>query len=367
MTDTAPLATGSTIGILGGGQLGRMLAMAAARLGLKSHIYCPEENSPAFQVADQYTVGAYDDMEALDLFGKQVDVVTYEFENVPADTAARLEVRAPLRPGSRALQISQDRLDEKNFLNSLGIETAPFARIDTLDDLEKSANNIGLPGVLKTRRMGYDGKGQFMLKTQEDIASAFDQLGAVDCIYEGFIDFDYEISVLAARGADGKIVCYTPGENRHANHILDLTLVPARMGNEALAKAMDIAGQIVEGLDYIGVMGVEIFFTSDEKLIINEIAPRVHNSGHWTTEACVVSQFEQHIRAVAGWPLGNGRRHSDAIMKNLLGDEVDQCTTLAAMPDTGVHIYGKAEAREGRKMAHATRIYPLDQRPDEFK
>lgn len=361
-----PLSPGETIGILGGGQLGRMLAMAAARLGLNSHIYCPEDNSPAFQVCNAFTRADYDDADALAAFAKTVHVVTYEFENVPVETAAQLDVRVPVRPGHKALRISQDRLDEKTFLNTTGIKTAPFAKVDTLGDLADAINRIGFPGVLKTRRLGYDGKGQTILHSDDDIHSAFTQLGGAPCIYEGFVDFSREISVMVARGTDGRIVCYTPGENRHLNHVLDLTLVPAKIGDDALAAAMDIAADIVEGLDYIGIMGVEMFVTRAEKLIVNEIAPRVHNSGHWTQEGCVVSQFEQHIRAVAGWPLGNGRRHSDAVMKNLLGDDVSDWSRLAALPDTSLHIYGKAQARPGRKMGHATRIYPLGSRPDDF-
>ena len=366
MNAFAPLPPGSTIGILGGGQLGRMLAMSASRLGIKTHIFCPAGDNPAVQVADDFTEANYDDMEALDAFARKVDVVTYEFENVPAETAARLEIRVPVRPGNIALRTSQDRLDEKNFLNSIHIPTAPFAAVNSLGDLADAINRIGLPGVLKTRRMGYDGKGQVMIRSDADIQKAFDAIGNVPCIFEGFVNFTCEISVIGARSGDGQIVCYTPGENRHENHILDLTLVPAGLKNEALTQAMDMASTILEGLDYIGVMGVELFATSDNELIVNEIAPRVHNSGHWTLEACAVSQFEQHIRAVAGWPLGNGSRHSDAIMKNLIGDEIDSWPELAAAPDTGVHHYGKATTRTGRKMGHATRLYPLGQRPDQF-
>jgi len=355
----APLPPGSTIGILGGGQLGRMLGMASARLGLRSHIYCPEADSPAFQVADSHTVAAYDDTEALKAFAASVDAVTYEFENVPAATAEILERIKPLRPGARALAVSQDRLTEKTFMRDLGITTAPFADIASLDDLTTALHDIATPSILKTRRFGYDGKGQARIDQPDDAAKAWKTVGEAPSILEGFVEFEAEISVIVARDVDGHVAAYDPARNEHRNHILDTSTVPSGYGDEVEARARDLAEKIATALDYVGVMGVELFVTSGTRdLVVNEVAPRVHNSGHWTTEACAVSQFEQHMRAVAGWPLASPARHSNAVMTNLIGDDADAWLALSGEPQAGLHLYGKGEARPGRKMGHITRISP---------
>jgi 5-(carboxyamino)imidazole ribonucleotide synthase len=356
-----PLPPNSVIGILGGGQLGRMLALAAARLGLRCHIYAPETDSPAFQVCAAHTCAAYDDRDALEAFAAAVDVVTYEFENVPAETAAILGRLKPLAPGSEALATSQDRFVEKTFLAGIGLETAPFAAVDDEAGLERAVTRIGRPSILKTRRFGYDGKGQTTLRAETALAAAWAQIGARPAILEGFVAFEKEVSVIAARGWDGAIAVYDVPENRHANHILHQSIVPAAIAPETAAEAREIAARITAALDYVGVIGVELFFARGqgaERLIVNEIAPRVHNSGHWTMDACTVSQFEQHIRAVAGWPLGSPERHSDVIMTNLLGEDAENWQNLAREPHSGLHLYGKAECRAGRKMGHISRLTP---------
>jgi len=356
-----PLPPNSVIGILGGGQLGRMLTLAAARLGLRCHIFAPEAESPAFQVAAAHTCAAYDNTDALEAFAAAVDVVTYEFENVPADTAAILGRRKPLAPGTEALATSQDRLAEKTFLTGIDLQTAPFAAVDDLAGLAAAVSAIGRPAILKTRRFGYDGKGQTAIKPDTALDAAWAQIGAPPAILEGFVAFEKEMSVIAARGWDGAIAVYDVPENRHADHILHQSIVPAAIVPETAAAARDIARRITAALDYVGVIGVELFLAREggrEKLIVNEIAPRVHNSGHWTMDACLISQFEQHIRAVAGWPLGDPERHSDVVMTNLLGDDAGKWAELASEPRTAVHLYGKAEARPGRKMGHVNRLTP---------
>ncbi|MFZ5674563.1 MAG: 5-(carboxyamino)imidazole ribonucleotide synthase [Pseudomonadota bacterium] len=356
-----PLPPNSVIGILGGGQLGRMLALAAARLGLKCHIFAPELDSPAFQVAASHTCAAYDDRDALEAFAAAVDVVTYEFENVPAETAAILGRRKPLAPGAEALATSQDRFVEKTFLTRIGLETAPFASVDDEAGLERAVARIGRPSILKTRRFGYDGKGQTTIRAETALPAAWARIGARPAILEGFVAFEKEVSVIAARGWDGAIAVYDVPENRHANHILHQSIVPAAIAPETAAEAREIAARITAALDYVGVIGVELFFARGqgaERLIVNEIAPRVHNSGHWTMDACAVSQFEQHIRAVAGWPLGSPERHSDVIMTNLLGEDAENWQNLAREPHSGLHLYGKAECRAGRKMGHINRLTP---------
>jgi len=364
-SDTKPaiIAPGGRIGILGGGQLGRMLALAAAELGLSSHIYCPDTEAPAMDVAASGTRAAYDDAEALARFADSVDVVTYEFENVPAETARILAEHAPVRPGVVALATAQDRIVEKNFLKSHNIATAPFADIPDEAALLKAMRDIGTPSILKTRRFGYDGKGQAKITSAADAVAAYDTIGRAPAILEGFVPFELEISVIVARGLDGTTAAYDPVENIHKNHILDQSLVPARINTELAAEARAIAQHIVADLAYVGVMGVEMFVLPENaaspRLLVNEIAPRVHNSGHWTQDACTVSQFEQHIRAICGWPLGSPERHSDAIMQNLIGDDVNDWAALAAEPGTALHLYGKAEARPGRKMGHLTRLYPF--------
>ena len=346
MTD--PLVPGSSVGILGGGQLGRMMAIAAARLGLRVHIFEPA-SAPAADVAAHWTRARYDDAAALLEFARSVDVVTYEFENVPAEALDLIEGQAVIRPGRRALQLSQDRLDEKTFLNGIGLATAPFAPVANDRDLLAAVEAIGRPSILKTRRFGYDGKGQARITGAD--------LPAVDapCLLEGFVDFSCEISVIAARGADGTVVAFEPGENVHEGGILRTTTVPARATTNVLGQAIDAAGTLIEALDYVGVMGVE-FFVSNDGLIVNEFAPRVHNSGHWTEAGCAIDQFEMHIRAVAGWPLLPPHRHSDVVMENLIGDDMDRLPALAADPSVVIHLYGKAETRPGRKMGHITRI-----------
>lgn len=355
---------GGTVGILGGGQLGRMLAMAAARLGLKSAIYAPESDSPAFQVCDAHVVGSYTDHETLRAFANSVDVVTYEFENVPGDAASVLSALRSVRPSPKALIVIQDRFAEKSFAQSVGIRTTPFAPVDSDASLEQALASVGTPSVLKTSRLGYDGKGQRMVRSPADLRKAWDELHRVPCILEGFVKFTRELSLVAARGTDGSVACYDLVENRHENHILRTTLAPARANARIKADARHIAETLLGAFDYVGVMAVEMFETDKGELLVNEIAPRVHNSGHWTTDACFTSQFEQHIRAVCGWPLGDTTRHCDAVMTNLLGFETSDWQSLARQPNAGLHLYGKNGARDGRKMGHVTRLYPLGLRPD---
>jgi 5-(carboxyamino)imidazole ribonucleotide synthase len=362
----APLSPGATIGILGGGQLGRMLALAGARLGLKTHIFCPEPDAPAFHVCAARTVAAYDDEAALARFAEAVDVVTYEFENIPAAALEILSPRVAVRPGVAALAVAQDRLNEKTFLTKHGIAVAPWAEVNSDNDLRAAVDKIGLPAVLKTRRYGYDGKGQVMLHGEGDVAGARAAIGNAPAVLEGFVRFAHEVSVIAARGFDGRMACYDMGENVHARHILDETRVPARVAPETAERGIVTARTILEALDYVGVAGIEMFLMPDGALIVNEIAPRVHNSGHWTLEACAASQFENHMRAVAGWPLASTARHADAIMKNLIGAEANRWATLAAAEGNALHLYGKGEARPGRKMGHVTRLYPPGERPDAF-
>ncbi|WP_138467431.1 5-(carboxyamino)imidazole ribonucleotide synthase [Poseidonocella sp. HB161398] len=356
MTD-APLAPNATIGILGGGQLGRMLALAAARLGLKCHVYEPAAECPAAQVADRHTAAGYDDAAALEAFGRSVDVITYEFENIPTAALDLLGGLAPIRPGRRALEVSQDRLTEKTFLADLGLATAPFADIPDLPALEAALAELGTPAILKTRRFGYDGKGQARIRDASEAAGALASLKGAPAILEGFVDFSCEISVIGARGTDGAVACFDPGENVHRDGILHTTTVPAKIPPRLRTDAVLLAGRILSALDYVGVMGVELFVTP-VGLIVNEIAPRVHNSGHWTQTGCAICQFEQHIRAVAGWPLGRAERHSDVEMLNLIGDDVEKALEIAADGASALHLYGKAEARPGRKMGHVNRILP---------
>ena len=351
------LPPGSTIGILGGGQLARMLALAAGKLGLNCHIYAPEKDSPAFAVSAAHTIAAYDDEVALAAFATSVQAVTYEFENVPAATVQFLEALTIVRPGSKALSVAQDRKAEKMLAREMGAITAQFVSVNSLDDLHKAALRIGYPAILKTKRMGYDGKGQAKLLSEADIGPAWAAMKNQPSILEGFVNFRMEMSVICARGADGAFAAYEPTENIHRKHILHTSTVPAKIDEMLAAEAVYVAQRMADTLDYVGVMGVE-FFVADDVIYVNEIAPRVHNSGHWTQDACIISQFEQHMRAVAGWPLGATHRHSDVVMTNLLGDEINQWEALAAEPGVAVHVYGKAEARAGRKMGHYNRITP---------
>lgn len=361
-----PVPPNGVIGVLGGGQLGRMLAMAAARLGLRTHILAPDDPCPAADVVARRTIASYTDEAALAAFAREVDVVTYEFENVPAETVTILErLGARVAPGAKALAIAQDRLAEKEFVNAIGARTAPFYAIDDLASLESGLKAIGRPAILKTRRFGYDGKGQTTigdesedlgLTWQEANRKAWDEIGARPSILESFIDFDCEISVIGARARDGDIALYDPPQNRHRGGILRTSIAPAPVSAETVAEAQRIAALMLERLDYVGVIGVEFFVLANGALLVNEFAPRVHNSGHWTLDACAVSQFEQHIRAVAGWPLGDPARHSDAVMENLIGEEANDWPDLAKMPQLAVHLYGKGDPRPGRKMGHVTQI-----------
>ncbi|WP_026439108.1 5-(carboxyamino)imidazole ribonucleotide synthase [Acidocella facilis] len=361
------LPPGSVIGMIGGGQLGRMSAQAAARLGFLVHVFSPEPDGPAAQVAARTIIAAYDDLEALRSFAEAVDVITFEFENLPAASLALLESLKPVRPGAKILAISQDRLLEKQFLNDAGVATAPWAKVESLAELEAAVAELGLPAVLKTTRLGYDGKGQAMLRAPEDLAPAFEKLAPKPLVLEGFVDFAAEISVMVARGVDGTIVCFDAVENRHKHHILDLTIAPAPFGPEILEEAQSIARLIAETLALVGLLGVEMFVTSTGALVVNEIAPRPHNSGHWTMDACPCGQFEMHIRAVAGLPLPPAMRHSDAVMKNLIGPEdMALWPRVLATPGLIPHHYGKTEARPGRKMAHFNRLFPKGALPGEF-
>lgn len=352
---TNPLPTGATIGILGGGQLGRMLSVAAARLGLRTHIYEPGANPPAADVAHAVTTAAYDDVTALTAFANAVDLVTYEFENIPTEALDIIEAITPIHPNRRALGTSQDRLTEKKFLEGIGLQVAPFADITDAASLDTALANIGTPSILKTRRFGYDGKGQSRLNTPKDAATALSDMANAPAVLEGFVNFSVEISIIAARNPQGQIACYDPGENIHRDGILHTTTVPAKIPARLRTDAVLLAAKILNTLDYVGVMGVELFVTP-QGLIVNEIAPRVHNSGHWTQNGCAVDQFEQHIRAIAGWPLGDGMRHSDVVMENLIGEDVDQIPTLAKEPNCAIHLYGKVETKVGRKMGHINRI-----------
>jgi 5-(carboxyamino)imidazole ribonucleotide synthase len=324
--------------------------VAASRLGLKAHIFEPGANPPAGQVADQVTTASYEDEAALHRFAQSVDVITYEFENIPTSALDILEQIRPIHPGRRALAISQDRLSEKEFLTGLGLKVAPYANVTSAAEAEAAAQSIGTPSILKTRRMGYDGKGQVRLKNVSDMEQAWQAMQGAPSVLEGFINFSHEVSVIAARASDGQVACYDPGENVHREGILHSTTVPASLSAAQRMDAVLLAGQILNALDYVGVMGVELFVTADG-LIVNEIAPRVHNSGHWTQNGCDICQFEQHIRAVAGWPLGDGSRHSDIRMENLIGADMDRVPELRKT-NAALHLYGKSEVKPGRKMGH---------------
>ncbi len=352
------LAPGATIGVLGAGQLGRMLAIAAARMGLRARLYAPEADPPAADVA-QVTRGAWDDAAALARFAEGVDVVTLEFENVPVSTLEFLAERAPVRPGPRALGVAQDRLTEKRFLREAGARTVDFAPVEDIADLRAALEALGLPAFLKTRRMGYDGKGQARIDRPEQAAAALAGQRGQPAILEAAAPFVREISVVAARGPGGASACFDPAENIHENGILRRSVAPAAIDAETTARAKGLAARILEALDHVGVMGVEMFHMADGALLVNEIAPRVHNTGHWTIEACAVDQFAQHVRAICGWPLGDPRRHADATMRNLIGAEAEGWAAIAAEPGAALHLYGKAEARPGRKMGHVTQLRPL--------
>ncbi|HEX4893715.1 MAG TPA: 5-(carboxyamino)imidazole ribonucleotide synthase [Hyphomicrobiaceae bacterium] len=360
---SVPLPPRSVIGILGSGQLGKMLAQAASRLGFRTAIYA-DDSGPALDVAGSHAIGGYTNFARLDEFARGVDVVTYEFENVPVDAAEHLAERVPVRPGALALRVAQDRIAEKTFISGLGVPVAPFVAIGGPADLTAAATAFGGWGsraILKTSRLGYDGKGQVPLVGPSGLAPAFDQLGRVSCVLERRIDFTCEISVLVVRGLDGALACYDVPRNEHAGGILRRSVVPSGLPADIEQQACALAQRISTALDYVGVLGVEMFYLgagASEPLMVNEIAPRVHNSGHWTMDACAVGQFENHIRAVAGWPLADTGRHSDAEMVNLIGHDADNWLELAQRPQSGLHLYGKREARDGRKMGHINFLKP---------
>ncbi len=353
-----PVPPGATIGILGGGQLGRMIALAAARLGYRCHVYCPEPDSPAALVAAAATVAAYDDQAVLERFAAAVDVVTLEFENVPLAAVEALGAIVPVRPGARALEVAQDRLVEKDFLRAIDVPTTDYRRAESARDVAAAVAELGTPCVLKTTRLGYDGKGQVRLDDVNAIEKAWIEMGGQIGIVEAFVDFDCEVSVIVARGQDGDIAPYCPVENRHVNHILDTTIAPAPVSETVARQAVDLASRAAEALELVGLLAVEMFVSRDGAVLVNEIAPRPHNSGHWTIDACLTSQFEQAVRAACGLPLGSAERHADAEMKNLLGDAVERWPELLADPAAKLHLYGKSEARQGRKMGHVTWLRP---------
>jgi len=355
-----PLPPGSTIGILGGGQLGRMTALAAARLGFRTLVLTPEVDSCASAVASRTIVAAYDDPQALKAMAEAADVVTFEFENVPAQVMERLrKLNAAVAPGPLALAMAQDRVEEKTFLNGCGAPTVGFVAVESAEDVSAGLDKLGAPALLKTRREGYDGKGQTWVESHADAAAAFARIGGRPAILEARADFVRELSIIAARGRDGEVASYPLAENHHERGVLRRSIAPAQVSRAVSDQAQTIAARILTKLDYVGVMGVELFELKDGRLLVNEFAPRVHNSGHWTLDGCEVDQFEQHVRAVAGWPLGPTRPLAHVEMENLLGHEADDWARLAAEPDARVWLYGKGEARPGRKMGHVNRLRPL--------
>ncbi|MBT5667318.1 MAG: 5-(carboxyamino)imidazole ribonucleotide synthase [Rhodospirillaceae bacterium] len=360
MTETLkPIAPGGTIGILGGGQLGRMTALAAAQLGYRCHIFTPDAGSSAGQVAAAVTNADYDNLEALEAFAKSIDVATFEFENIPIESLRFIAQHVPVHPGENALSVAQDRGDEKAFLQSIDIPVSPYRIVENVKDLEQGLLELGRPAVLKTARLGYDGKGQVFIDEKVDPAEAFAEMGAARGVLEKWVDFKLEISVIAARSADGSSDCYVPVENQHRDHILSRTIAPARISAACGDHAETIAWRIANALEIVGLLAVEMFVTPDDEILVNEIAPRPHNSGHWTMDACTTSQFEQFTRAVLGLPLGPTARHSDAIMENLIGKDVLEWESFVADESAHMHLYGKHDARPRRKMGHVNRLYPL--------
>ena len=363
-----PLPPGSTIGIMGGGQLGRMTALAAAPFGYRCHVFTPETGSPTEQVCDAATVASYDDTDALEAFAAAVDVVTFEFENVPYESVQLLESRVPVRPGWNVLRVSQDRLAEKEFINGLGVPTTPYRAVRNVEELKSAISAIGMPSVLKTARLGYDGKGQIIITPETDPAEAWASIkpeaSGGEAILEAFVDLALEVSVIVGRADSGEWAAFPVVENRHKNHILNTTHAPAPVSSSLAERAEQAACRIASELGVVGLLAVEMFITTDDELLINEIAPRPHNSGHWSMDACNCCQFEQFIRAVAGLPLGAVERHHDAIMQNLIGDEIEQWRSAVSEANAHVHVYGKAEARPGRKMGHINRLFPLGNLPD---
>jgi 5-(carboxyamino)imidazole ribonucleotide synthase len=360
------LPPNATIGIIGGGQLGRMSALAAARLGYRCHILTPEADSPASQVSHATTIAAYDDQAALRDFAQAVDVVTFEFENVSAAGLDLLAATRPVYPSPAILRVSQDRVTEKCFINGAGAPTTPWVQVNTRQDLEAAVRELGLPSVLKTTRLGYDGRGQAVLRAPSDLDAAWERLSPRPLILEAFVDFACELGVVVARGAQTHTVAFDAVENRHRNHILDITLAPARIAPDLAEEARQIACRIAGALHLVGLLAVEMFVDQNGRILVNELAPRPHNCGHWTIDACPASQFELHIRAVAGLPLPQATRHADAVMKNLIGpDDTAKWRAILAAPGLIPHLYGKAEARPGRKMGHVTRLFPKGALPGE--
>ncbi len=354
----AVFAPGATIGILGGGQLGRMTALAAARLGYRAHVFAGEADSPAAQVSHRATIADFGDERALDDFAAAVDVATIEFENIPAEAVRQVAGQTPISPRPEILEIAQDRLREKDFLRSIGIATTGYREVLDAAALARAMRDLGAPAVLKTVRMGYDGKGQVTLRPDTRPEEAWRQIGGAAGILEEFVDFACEISVIVARGAGGSCAAYPPVENRHVAHILDTTIAPAHIAAEVAARAEAVARHVAEKLDLVGLLAVEMFVTQRGEILVNELAPRPHNSGHWTIDACVTSQFEQLVRAICGLPLGSVAHHSDAVMKNLLGADVERWREALADPMAKLHLYGKSEIQPGRKMGHVTRLLP---------
>ncbi|MDQ7247087.1 5-(carboxyamino)imidazole ribonucleotide synthase [Dongia sedimenti] len=352
------IAPGGVIGILGGGQLGRMTAMAAARLGYRVHTFCPDRNAPASHVSWHNTVAAYDNKSALKAFAESVDVVTFEFENIPSATTDYLAALKPTRPKPNVLYLTQERLREKRFLASINVPTTKFLDVGRQEALESAVKALGRPAILKSAEFGYDGKGQVRIDGDMDLFEAWVKMGGEVGILEAYVDFVREISVIVARGPDGSTAIYQPVENQHKNHILDVTMVPARVSQAVAGRAEAIARHIATELELVGLLAVEMFVTHNDEVLVNELAPRPHNSGHWTIDGSVTSQFEQFVRAVCGLPLGSTERHSDAVMKNLIGDDVNGWRELLNDPAVKLHLYGKEEARPGRKMGHYTRLSP---------
>ena len=352
------LAPGATIGILGGGQLGRMTAQAASRLGYRCHVFATEPDSPAGQVCGAATVADFSDLAALDRFAAAVDVVTFEFENIPADAVRFVGASKIVLPRGEILEITQDRLREKDFLHSIDVATAAYREVSDVAALARAMRDFGYPAVLKSVRMGYDGKGQMTLNPETKPEEAWRHMGAEIGVLESFVDFACEISVIVARGRNGAWATYPPVENQHTAHILDTTIAPARIAADIAMRAEAIARHIAEKLDLVGVLAVEMFVTQAGDVLVNELAPRPHNSGHWTIDACVTSQFEQLVRAVCGLPLGSVAHHSDAVMKNLIGRDVEKWRDALSDPFAKLHLYGKTEIQPGRKMGHVTRLIP---------
>jgi 5-(carboxyamino)imidazole ribonucleotide synthase len=357
---SALVVPGAALGLLGGGQLGRMFAMAAGRMGYRVHTFSPEEDSPAGQIADLEVTAPYTDLDALRTFARGVDVVTFEFENIPTEAIDAVEALAPVRPSGMALHIAQQRAREKTFLADRGVPTVPFASAESFDELWDAVARLGTPAVIKTAAFGYDGKGQHKVATPADVEHIWTAIGHQAAVVEKFISLQAEISIIAARGADGGIAMYAPFENRHRDHILDVTTVPAAIAPASVTQANDITRTILEELQYVGVLCVEFFVSTDGELLVNELAPRPHNSGHLTIDAAVTGQFEQQVRAVCGLPLGAPEIPRPAAMANLLGDLwVDGEPNWAAasrFADVKLHLYGKTDPRPGRKMGHLTAV-----------